>query len=180
MRCRLSGERLLPLRQALVADLQAFEQCAGIVFRRDIASLAEAVRRCVHILHGISAQYVYRSMYAAQLHACFRSLPRRQFLILPAEELQSDPAEVLGRVWTFLGLPPAADTLPLARSRERMHDLVSTHFPSFEAQSGWTLSGGYDALSENIRQALTPFFRYHNELLGNYLFTNAFSQHWAV
>jgi len=54
--------------------------------------------------------YVERGFYGAQVQRILSLFPRPQILIELAQELKSDPAAVLGRVYDFLGLaPPAAD-----------------------------------------------------------------------
>ena len=37
-----------------------------------LEALDEAVDRCVKVKAGIAGQYIYRSMYVAQLHHCYK------------------------------------------------------------------------------------------------------------
>ena len=37
-----------------------------------LEALDEAVDRCVKVKTGIAGQYIYRSMYVAQLHHCLK------------------------------------------------------------------------------------------------------------
>lgn len=50
--------------------------------------------------------YVRRSLYAPQLQRWLDVFPRDSLLLLTAEELFADPADVLRRTRTHLGLPP--------------------------------------------------------------------------
>ena len=50
--------------------------------------------------------YVARGEYVIQLRRWFESFPREQFVILPAEEMFSDPAGATNRVLAHLGLGP--------------------------------------------------------------------------
>ncbi|WP_162404131.1 sulfotransferase family protein [Pseudoxanthomonas jiangsuensis] len=50
--------------------------------------------------------YLARGDYARQLDVLFASFPRAQVLLLRNDELAAKPAQVLGQVWDFLGIPP--------------------------------------------------------------------------
>lgn len=67
--------------------------------RRDADALA----------HGSPARYwsyVSRGRYARQLDLLFRHFPREQVLLLRSRDLAEHPAQSMGRVLGFLGLPP--------------------------------------------------------------------------
>ena len=51
--------------------------------------------------------YFSRGLYAEQLARWLGHFPRERFLVLPAERFYADPDAVCGRVFDFLGLPPA-------------------------------------------------------------------------
>lgn len=51
--------------------------------------------------------YFSRGLYAEQLARWLGHFPRERFLVLPAERYYADPDAVCGRVFDFLGLPPA-------------------------------------------------------------------------
>jgi hypothetical protein len=63
--------------------------------------------------------YVERGFYGRQVERLFSLFPREQCLILRSEDLNMDPDGTLGRVCTFLGVPPvrgiAARTVHPAR-----------------------------------------------------------------
>ena len=67
-------------------------------------ALDEAIDKCVTIRVGIADNYFYRSLYAAQLHNCFKYLPPENFLLLPSEHLMTDPSSTVAKVLEFLGL----------------------------------------------------------------------------
>jgi hypothetical protein len=63
-----------------------FALTCGVVWRICSAGRVEdldtVVDRCVKVAAGISSQYLYRSMYAAQLHHCMKV--EGNLLILPS------------------------------------------------------------------------------------------------
>ncbi|HEX2558808.1 sulfotransferase family protein [Phenylobacterium sp.] len=56
--------------------------------------------------------YVERGFYGAQLERVFALFPKHQVLVLKSEDLRREPGPVLGRVRTFLDLPPAPAPAP--------------------------------------------------------------------
>jgi hypothetical protein len=62
--------------------------------------------------HHREFSYVERGFYGEQLEAALAIFPREQILVLGAEDLNRDPAAVLAKVRTFLGLSPGADPRP--------------------------------------------------------------------
>ncbi|MGE0665631.1 MAG: sulfotransferase [Sphingomonadales bacterium] len=56
--------------------------------------------------------YQARGLYARQLARWFEHFPRDRFLLLQAEDLQRNPAEMFGRVVEFLGLPNTTSIKP--------------------------------------------------------------------
>ena len=73
-----ASEKLSPLGVAFGKELRDFEKCAGELVKTapfgmmTLRSLDAAVDKCLRITKGISKDYVYRSMYAAQLFHCFK------------------------------------------------------------------------------------------------------------
>ena len=73
-----ASEKLSPLGVAFGRELRDFEKCAGDLVgttrfgMMTLRSLDAAVDKCLRISKGISKDYVYRSMYAAQLFHCFK------------------------------------------------------------------------------------------------------------
>lgn len=52
------------------------------------------------------SRYLEASLYHLQLQQYLPHFPRSQILLLTSEELRSDPAATLRRLWTFLGVDP--------------------------------------------------------------------------
>jgi len=55
--------------------------------------------------HHREFSYVERGFYGEQVERLLRIFPREQLLILQADDLRTDPGQVLGELRTFLGLP---------------------------------------------------------------------------
>ena len=68
--------------------------------------ISEAQSRRAQNLRGLATQCPW-GLYAEQLARWLGHFPRERFLVLPAERFYADPDAVCGRVFDFLGLPPA-------------------------------------------------------------------------
>jgi hypothetical protein len=44
-----------------------------------LEEIDDAIERCVQVKHGISAQFIYRSLYAAQIYHCMKVCPISSF-----------------------------------------------------------------------------------------------------
>jgi len=86
--------------------------------------------------------YLVRGLYAEQLEGVLAAYARDQLLVLPSEELFRRPAEAVGRIAAFLGLPPAAV------------DVSQRHG-----------AGSYEPPPPALRGRLAEFFRPHNRRL---------------
>jgi len=65
----------------------------------DGPAAAAFITKCVRVRTGISSQYVYRSLYAAQLHrALALGVDLRDLLVLDADDLRNGPQAALDRV----------------------------------------------------------------------------------
>ena len=62
--------------------------------------------------------YVERGFYGRQIARLLDLFPRRQLLILAAEELKNDPTGVIGKTCDFLGVVPPGG--PIAKKRSRL------------------------------------------------------------
>jgi hypothetical protein len=86
----------------LLDEKRRFLECASQ--RRPGAALLSAadfegaVHACVKPTGGISGQYLYRSMYAAQIQRCQRSIPPQRMLIVSSEELKANLTSTVRRV----------------------------------------------------------------------------------
>jgi hypothetical protein len=80
--------------------------------------------REIERLGGIRWQYYNSGLYANQLECWFRYFDRERFLFVLTEDLQSDPAATMDRVFGFAGVTPLAsldaapkNTAAIPRSR---------------------------------------------------------------
>lgn len=132
--------------------------------------------------HGISSQYIYRSLYAAQLAHCYQSLPKAHILVLDSGLLRRNPREALRRVHAHLGLADYAYPGILGDDSESSWDSGSSKsrdkavaakvqavfdawYPSFEDRTGWRLNSEYAGLPLDVEQRLRAFFAGPNKLL---------------
>ena len=129
-------ERLGDLDLVLRGEMDGLLDCARRSFPQWKSSVprsgdaaADLIEACVRVRTGISQQYLYRSLYAAQLHRCLRGgVDRRDVLVLDSAELRSQPQAALDVVSDRAGLPRHAfasarefrsGTGPVAGSRFR-------------------------------------------------------------
>lgn len=101
-----SPEYANTLDDALLKEAKSFLQCAkeaipGIDIKT-AKQFSEAVDQCVKVKHGITSQYVYRSMYAPQLYKCSRHIPLEQMLILSSDEMRTNLTSFISKVSSFL------------------------------------------------------------------------------
>lgn len=200
-------ERVLPAEDAFFKEIDDFHRCAqnesqtevppGEFYSHGVGSPAELDRqvdRCLHVKSGISSQYVYRSLYVAQLYHCLKHFQRSQLLVLPSERLKADPQAVYERVLRFIGvdvdregmdmLPysdssgggggggaiPEGDTDSEAEDKEdAVTAAVKKNFPVFERNTGWRLHGEYAPMEEPAWGRLRGYFRPFNDMLFDYL-----------
>lgn len=188
---RSGYEQVKPLYSALVDEMEEFERCAQIRnFSCDVPLLQgiprddeeedmfneslewtlqrleevdEAVDQCIRVKGGISSQYIYRSMYAVQLYNCFLSFEPDQFLIIPSGDMRQNSVDVLQRVLEFLDLP--VDNNWIQNVTSRSAEVVSERYQDFAKTTSWQLLSNYEPLDDIVRQSLSDFFQFHNELL---------------
>jgi hypothetical protein len=86
--------------------------------------------------------YLARGIYADQLDAWLRVFPRPQMLVIKSEDFFDRPADVVGEVLTFLGLPP----------------FTSQTFQRFNV-------GEYEQMDPEVRKRLVEYFAPRNERL---------------
>jgi len=196
---KYARERLPSQQQAFLDDIASFTACAGTLLdtgaQGAVQNLARAVRKCLKVTLGISRHYVYRSLYVAQLHTCFKSVPRSDVLVLPSERLLHQPRETLADIMGFIGVP--ADHIERALRRNNSSgtcssnsnsssdeimsygmtgELVQKYFPKFERSTGWRLRSDYAPPPAPLTDALQAFFAPHNEQLFELLRTQPFPE----
>jgi hypothetical protein len=86
-------ETLQPLQQSFFEEIDSFLRCSShahltstennvdMSLESQLQLLDEDIDKCIKIKGGISKQYIYRSIYAAQLFNCFKV--RVEFCFLP-------------------------------------------------------------------------------------------------
>jgi len=169
---RLAGD----FGAVIVGEVQVLEECARTHFphwegtapptAKDAAAL---VATCVKVRTGISIQYAYRGLYAAQLARCVNSgLPRDALLVVDNEHLRQRPQAVLDKVAAHVGISRHTydpDLFDVAN----LQDAITKKYPTFEQNSGWRLVSDHtdDAapLQPGDRARVRDFFRPHNDLL---------------
>ena len=67
-----------------------------------LASWDKAIQQCVQVKKGIGGQYIYRSLYAAQIARCNRNLPRSQMLLVVSEDLQYKTQKTFNNILDFI------------------------------------------------------------------------------
>jgi len=166
-------ERIGDLDGIMRAEIKYLADCARTNYPRwptpfppTGAEAAAYITKCVQIRTGISNQYVYRSLYAAQLHRCVGSgVSREQLLVLDSDDLRHEPQDVLDVLADHAGIPQHAFDAALLKDADALQASLKEKFPSFE-NSGWRLESSYtQPMPEKLRSDLARFFGPHNELL---------------
>ncbi|KAH8065547.1 heparan sulfate sulfotransferase [Aureococcus anophagefferens] len=166
-------ERIGDLDGIMRAEIKYLADCARTNYPRwpapfppTGAEAAAYITKCVQIRTGISNQYVYRSLYAAQLHRCVGSgVSRDQLLVLDSDDLRHEPQDVLDVLADHAGIPQHAFDAALLKDADALQASLKEKFPSFE-NSGWRLESSYtQPMPEKLRSDLARFFGPHNELL---------------
>jgi hypothetical protein len=133
---------------------------------------------------GISGQYIYRSLYAAQMHQCEDHIPAEDTLVLVSERMDADMAGTLREVSAFLGVSVvqgvsngSVDGTPSDSTGDsRVVDSVMRYFPKFENHTGWRLRSSYGPMDAEIERELRDFFQLPNRLLSAHLGFNVHNE----
>lgn len=158
-----------PSTDIFLKEIDDFTKCAGVGYDSGmgVEALDAAVSRCVKVHHGISDQFVYRSMYAAQLYHCFKYIPKEKVLVLDSAQLKSDPAAVLKLVHEHLGIadfdyPSILSETETESIANKLQKVFDDYYPSFEERTGWRMDGEYEPISRELKELLSKFFKPHN------------------
>lgn len=155
----------------LLAEIHELNDCANQHFDwggqlapptpQDAAKLIAA---CVRVHTGISIQYVYRGLYAAQLSRCSGSVPLDDILVLEADELRHQTQSQLDKVADHLLLPRFTYDTALFETAN-LQRVIREKYPNFE-NSGWQLATAYNQpLPASLVADIKAFYRPHNRLL---------------
>jgi len=172
-------EKLKTIDQAFWGEIEQLRKCASNlnftnanenenvdITGASLAQLDHAISHCIDVKMGISTQYVYRSMYAVQLFHCYKDIPKGNLLVVQAEELRLSPKKTLAKVLKFIGLSPYQATNTFFNTTDSgIQSSMKKHFSNFERSTGWSLSGSYPPMKEDLKESLKTFFRPLNEKL---------------
>lgn len=162
-------ERVLgDIGSVLMHEIDGLEACADRNFAwrspPTPAAAADLIDACVTVHTGISIQYVYRGLYAAQLARCGRSLDLAKILVIESDELRHSPQAQLDKVADHAGLHRFSYDQRLFETAH-LQQAIRDKYPTFE-NSGWQLSTTYrEPLPATLVAHLKSFFRPHNYLL---------------
>ena len=123
------------------------------------------IERCVVVKTGISIQYLYRGLYAAQLKRCANSgVPSEAILVLDSQELRARPQKTLDALAAHAGIERFTYD-PSLFEPDALQESIRAKFPTFE-NTGWRLDSQYTHhLPERLRSEMARFFAPHNRLL---------------
>ena len=201
-------ERVTSIDEAFFSEIEDFHRCVHnesttVVQPQHFylhgmdspAAVDRQVDRCLHVKSGISSQYVYRSLYVAQLYHCLKHFHRHQLLVLPSERLKKSPQSVYEQVLRFIGVDvdkegshhlPSLDSQSASSSEKEekegekeshgegdetdaVTEAVKKNFPVFERNTGWRLHGDYEPMAAKPRERLREYFHPFNEMLFDFL-----------
>ena len=146
-------------------EVALFHDCARTHFSwmvpPSMEAAADLITKCVRVRTGISAQYLYRGLYAAQLQRCLRGgVVSSDIVVVDQDVLRRDPQRALDAVSPKLPRHTYEDLSDASLKAE-----MDRRWPDFE-KNGWRLDAAYTApLPEALRGELARFFAPHNELL---------------
>ena len=163
-------ETLVP-KQALMQEADELEACAiNELGKQAPQTPAEAHRflaKCKPWATGsIQRDFVYRSLYAAQLLRCeHEGTPRDRTMIVDGDDLRRDAPSVVAAVEAFVGLLARAPLASEDVTEQAVRKKIAETFPSFDERIGWSIHGVYDdeGLPPDVEERLSAFFRPHDE-----------------
>ena len=101
---------------------------------------ADLITKCVRVRTGISAQYLYRGLYAAQLQRCLRGgVVSSDIVVVDQDVLRRDPQRALDAVSPKLPRHTYEDLSDASLKAE-----MERRWPDFE-KNGWRLDAAYTA-----------------------------------
>ena len=164
---RLAGD----FGNVILREIRDLENCAethfGWTTPRTPEDAALLIDACVTVRTGISIQYVYRGLYAAQLARCFASgVPKSNILVLDNDHLRRDPQSALDAIADHVGIQKFHYN-PSDFHSDNLHDAIHQKYPTFEQNSGWRLQSDHSdvLLPDDVHRQVSSFFRPHNSLL---------------
>jgi len=122
------------LEEAVISEIRLLQQVA----EANLENQSEIAGALGYVLHGL---------YFYALKRWMTVFPREQFLILKSENLYTNPSDVMGQVYQFLGLP------------QQSLSKYPNHYPGFYRSSP----------DNSVRSMLMEYFRPYNDRLESYL-----------
>lgn len=154
-----------------------------MLYRR--GEVGRDIERHLDPREGAGDRFLKNGLYHRQLQAYLERYPADRLLILLYEDMKSAPAEHLARVRGFLGLSPAASSLPVTDKvkdrttpvippaiRRYLHPFKPVVAPLRQNRLFKALRGvvarelEYPALSDDMRARLVDYYAAETELLG--------------
>ena len=168
----------------LIEEAEALEACAEKLFgaKDKVASDGDAALKFQQTCKprangGITYDYVYRSLYATQIHRCFaQGVKHDQLVLVDGDAFRADPLPLVRAVEAAAGLPTfdyAPDLVSpnhtIAEAAQR--EAIKAAFPGFDERIGWSIHGTYDkeGLPDDVANKLRAFFKPHNAEFFNLL-----------
>jgi hypothetical protein len=160
------SEKVGDVNDELLGEASVLQECvdkhlpsmSGSQFPR-----SQAILECVpEVKGGISFQFIYRSLYGAQILACSQYISLDRILLIENDDLRNNPVEAVQRLHTHAGLPAHHVE---AMSTAEIQSTLDLKFPSFEKVSGWKLDSEYMEISQRTKAVLAAFFSPFNEEL---------------
>jgi hypothetical protein len=134
----------------LIAILRNPVERAYSAYNRNVRRKRESRTFAEAIDGGPTLEFAYleRGLYAEQIERWLQHFKREQLLVIGAEKFFGDTLPVLGRVFSFLGLPAWSGDAAVKRWITEKYSY-----------------GRYAEMDEKVRRQLTEHFQPHNERL---------------
>ena len=162
-------ERLGDLEAVMRDEVALFHDCARTHFSwmvpPSMEAAADLITKCVRVRTGISAQYLYRGLYAAQLQRCLRGgVVSSDIVVVDQDVLRRDPQRALDAVSVNLPRHTYEDLSDASLKAE-----MERRWPDFEKSRLAPRRGLHGADALGPRSELARFFAPHNELLFDFV-----------
>jgi hypothetical protein len=173
---KFASETLRSMEDAFVKEIDDFNRCAKPFrnYQKDIKILDKVINRCFDIQMGIAGQYIYRSLYAAQIYRCHKHIPQNRITIISSETFDKDPLKVLSLISDIIELPLTQQTKQQITNNnididKIVSDSMNKNFPKFQNNSGWRYRSEYEPIPIEYHNMMTEFFKPYNKMFFEYL-----------
>jgi len=172
---KFASETLKTMDMAFIKEIEEFKLCAKSFrdYENNVKVLEKVIDRCVDIQMGIASQYIYRSIYVAQIYRCHRYISPNRITIISSETFDKDPLKVLTQISQLINLPISTQTkLQIGKNVDIdkiVSDAMNKNFPKFQNNSGWRYRSEYEVIPDKYHDVMTEFFKPYNKMLFNYM-----------